>query len=469
MSKRTYFSAWLPEAILLAAFSFFALRLLGSFPRAWADDGLFMIVAKMVAQGRGYVLPVLGWDWPQPYILAVGPTLILPVALAIKLGGMSIAIARIPMVLYLFATLCVTYAYTRGVFGPTSARWIMALFISFSAFINTGKPVLGEIPGFFFLMLGFLLLRSMGQRKYAIGTGIAFGLAVVTKLPYALLLPALGIAWIVNIGERRHGEARQLIVVGITALCVILAGAYWLGALESGYFHEIELFALGQTGSNDTRLFEPIFNRPTEFLRIAYAHYVLVVILATIGWWESRASFRRTEHLLLALLPLLFAIYFLHGPGWYRHLLPSTLFLFLFLPKGAQVVLGKRMGLLLLAGIILTQGVWQYQMHGASPDPQGQTAAETIQQSWTNAKMIIVEPEIFVRLPDNPNWLFLTDEMREATRRPPEVEKRFEETRCLPVLRRLSREDAANPPTGAKLVSGRYFLLPPAGDCPEPA
>jgi len=53
----------LPEILLGALFLFFALRELGTFPAAWEDDGLFMTVARNLAEGWGFVLPVLDAAW----------------------------------------------------------------------------------------------------------------------------------------------------------------------------------------------------------------------------------------------------------------------------------------------------------------------------------------------------------------------------------------------------------------------
>src|SRR3989338_7740322 len=128
---------------LIGVALFFFTRELGTFPAAWADDSLFMIVA----------LPILDRPWSSPYILGVGPTLLLPVALAIKLFGFSVAIARLPMLDFLCATAFCMYIFTNHIAGRNAARWTSALLISLSAFVNTGKPVLGEVPVFFFLLL----------------------------------------------------------------------------------------------------------------------------------------------------------------------------------------------------------------------------------------------------------------------------------------------------------------------------
>jgi hypothetical protein len=55
------------------------------------------MTARNVAEGRGYAIDLLRDLWHFPYFLAVGPTVILPVAVSLKLFGVSIAAARLPM------------------------------------------------------------------------------------------------------------------------------------------------------------------------------------------------------------------------------------------------------------------------------------------------------------------------------------------------------------------------------------
>lgn len=457
---------WLPEGMLLLVFLYFAFRRLGSFPAAWADDSLFMLVAKMVAEGRGYALPILGFNWVHPYILAVGPTLIYPVALAIKIGGFSVAVARLPMTLFLLGSCVVSYLYVLFAFDRTTARWNAALLISLSAFINTGKPVLGEIPGFFFLMLGLFAMRY-GRRTNlsACAEGAAFGLAIITKLPYGLILPALALPWCVALIKREWKEVMRLTIVGGTAALFLLAGMYWLGGFDGGLLREIKIFLFERRSVTDALSFEPIYNRPSEMLRVVYGHYLLIALLALVGWWNMRKNLWRSEGLTIAALIVLFALYFLNGPGWYRALLPSTLLLFLFVPAAARSILGQYGSAILLTVIVLIQGVWQAEYRGSSPSPGAALAAQALGEKWTQTRMVILQSEVFVRLPQNPNWLFLSEELRDESRQPAAVKQHIKDARCLPVLKRVSREDFNSPPPRTTQVSDRYFLFDAPSDC----
>src|SRR5688572_26574291 len=111
----------LPEISLIVLLGYFALRELGTFPASWEDDGLFMIVARNFAEGRGYMLPMLEHQWFYPYVLGIGPIVIAPSALAIKLLGFSVEAARIPMVLYLALASLGTYLLTQKLAGRTEA------------------------------------------------------------------------------------------------------------------------------------------------------------------------------------------------------------------------------------------------------------------------------------------------------------------------------------------------------------
>jgi len=467
MTRLRRLSRWLPECLLSALFLFFALRELGTFPAAWADDSLFMLVAKSVAQGHGYALPVLGYDWVHPYILAVGPTLIFPVALSIKLFGFSVAAARIPMVLFMLGTTILAYLFVQRMWDRTAARWTALLFISFSAFINTGKPVLGEVPGFFFLMLGLLAMQENRRSAFAaLAAGIAFGLAIMTKLPFGLILPALGLAWIVAIFRRDKREVMHMSITAMSAVLIALIGMYWMGAFEQGFLDEIRIFLFERKSVVPSDQFVPIFARPRELLRMAYGHYVLAVLLALPGWWTVRTRLRRSLSVIIGAVTVLFALYFLNGPGWYRALLPSTLLLFLFVPAGARALPIGRGSTILLSLMMLVQGYWQFNHGGASRSMEAARAAEAVATQWQDRDLVILSPEIFVRLPENPRWLFLSEELRNADRQPPELKARLEQTKCIPIFRKESHENLDAKKGTYTPVSGRYVVLNPPADCP---
>jgi len=452
---------WFPEYLLSALFLFFALRELGTFPSAWTDDGLFMIVARMIAEGRGYVLPTLSSDWANPYILGVGPPLILPVALAVKLFGFSVAVARIPMIIYMAAGVVFSYLFVERTSGRNAARWTAALLITLSAFINTGKPMMGEIPAFAFVMAA-LLLHSQWRSKWMPGTaGALLGLAVATKVTFGLVLPALGCVWLVALIRRKWDAVRTSTVCIVSALIVIAIMSYFLGALDAGYYREIQIFALG----GGDPIFATIRENPLALFRAAYGHFALILLLGMVGLWKKGGDVSRSERIFITALIILFSLYFLSGPLWYRCLLPATLLLFLTAPVGAAHMLGKRSAIVLLSAMMLFQGWWQFDHRGSTKSTEAEEAAVVLEAQYQDRDIVLIPPEVYVRLEQNPRWLFLSTELETEERRPAFLADEWEEKKCVARVRKLNAKQQDELHERITELAGRYFIIDPPLSC----
>ena len=443
---------WGPECVLGALALFFAFRELGTFPDAWTDDGLFMIVAKEIAAGNGYALPVLDELWSTPYILAVGPTLILP-----------IAVARIPMVMYLLATCVLFYIFTRRVAGTSAARWGLALLITLSTFINTGKPVLGEIPAYFFILVGFIAWQKADKsRKFTIITGLAFGLSVVTKLTYGLIYPALGFAWLLAIITRDFLRFKQVTLIGIVSVLVFLPWRLLETMSQKGFMAEIHQYALG---GGDVPLFNVLINNFELLLRFPYLYFGALLFLGTLGFWTLRDKLQSSSWNALAVLIALFIIYFLNGPGWYRHLLPAHLLLIPFVITGARRLLPKYYAAGLLIVFCIAQGLWQLDHRGSRLSTEATIAAQVIEEHYKETDLVIEQPEIYVRLSENEHWRFLSGEFN-LRLYPYFVHLPLtQEEHCWPIVRKLGTAEQERFSLRSTRLERRYFLINPKEDC----
>ncbi|HLD71795.1 MAG TPA: glycosyltransferase family 39 protein [Candidatus Peribacteraceae bacterium] len=462
MPSRTLRS--IPEICIGALALFFFVRELGTFPAAWADDSLFMIVARQVAEGRGYMLPVLQHQWIYPPVLGVGPTLILPVALTIKLFGFSVVAARVPMVLFLFASTVAFYLLTKRTSGVNAARWSTLLLITLSAFVNTGKPVLGEIPGFFFLGLGFLFLARKQTIPLAIAAGFLFGLAILTKITYGLILPALFIAWIVAATRRDRKEFVHLMITGLVA---IVPFALWLlwgeGRSPGGLLTEFKFMFSGAEAESLTP-FSYIATHPAILMSIPFLSFVIIAVLGFVGFLQVRKKVPLRLSVTLWTLITLFLLYYLSSFGWYRHLLPAHLLLLLFVPLGTAALFRKKIGGLALIAIIAAQTYWQLDHRGASTNPHADTVAEYIETNFAERPLIVQQTEIFVRLPHRSYWYFLTNPTM-SKRIPQEFVTLSPIQRCMPIVRKLGEEDQKEFFGRLLTLSGSYFLIDPPADC----
>lgn len=470
MTPRPLLPRWLrsgwPELLLLAVGLYFFTRQLGAFPDAWEDDSLFMIVARNVAEGRGYTLPVLHDQWAYPYILAVGPTIIEPAALFIRVFGFSVAVARIPSVLFLLLATFAVYAYTTKIAGALAARWTTALLISLSAFVNTGKPLLGEIPAFFFLMGGFLVLdRGRSSWKWAAFAGLCFGLSVVTKLTFGILFPALAIAWLFLLARRDWHDLQRLTIVGLVAGAIFLLATPVLGYWDPGFLGELTQYGLADGGAETLQVLRV---QPELLLRLPYLYFAATLALGLLGLWRARSRLSRAHAVTLLTFVALFMLFFLNSRGWYRLLLPAHLLLLPFVPIGAYALFKKYLGVAVLAFFITAQGYWQFTHMGARLSPEAIDAARILEEAYGERDILLTPPELYVRVMQNPHRFFLSNEfaLRNGSRFAAVPLK--PEQHCLPILQKMNadEEDSARA-AHAELtpVHRRYMLVEPPAAC----
>jgi 4-amino-4-deoxy-L-arabinose transferase-like glycosyltransferase len=452
-----------PELILILAALFFTYRELGTFPRSWLDEGLFIMTARFVAAGHGYGIPLLDHVWYYPYFLAVGPTIILPAALSMKLFGASVAAARLPMTFYVLGSVIATYGFTARMANKNAARFAAALLITLSAFINTGKPVLGEIPAFFFLLLGFWAMDQLkGSTKKGLASGIFFGLALLTKLTYGLILPALAVGWIAALLKKKWGTAWMLTLSGVMTVVVYLP---WriaeamhtpLGSLTSEIGESI-------FGSGDLPLFYVLRENRELLMRLPLLAFGCILILGLLGLTSKQIRLSWFTRLTLGTTAVLFVLYFLNSYGWYRHLLTAHLLLIPFVPAGMFRIAERKIAMFLLIAIIVAQGVWQFQHLGSGLSTALAETVEIVQRDYTAKNLIIEEAEVFAQLPENPHWLFLIHDNVSPTM-PPEFRELDATLACWPRLRKLGPGEAQTLGKRVKEIGG-YSLVEPPANC----
>lgn len=410
------------------------------------------------------MLPLLQQEWHYPYILGVGPSLILPVALTIKLFGFSVAAARIPMVIYLIGTCICFYFFTRRVAGKPAAFWATLLLVTLSAFVNTGKPVLGEVPGLFFLFLGLLcLLRLKDGLRWTLLAGMLFGLAVLTKITYGLLYPALGIAGITALLRRDMKSFWNLFLIGSIALIPFAAWNWLEMSQRSGVLHEI-LFLFGENEAEAAAPFTHLLSDPRILLRLPFLTYGTFFVFGLFGALKlSKTTDKNVLAIVLSLI-LLFTLYFVSSFGWYRHLLPAHSLLLPFVPAGARSLLGKKIAILFLIAAAVAQGLWQLDHRGASRSKAPEHVTEFVEQNFAGNPVIVQQAEIFVRVPRRHNVLFLTNPLITA-RLPEDLSTLTPLQKCMPVIRRLGPDEEKQFFGRLLTLSGSYFLIDPPPEC----
>lgn len=220
---------WITLALLIWFFVVFNLT---SFPEPWFDEGSHLHVPKTLIKYGVYAdYSSEGFRYYGPTI-GVGPTVMLPIAAMFKLLGIGLLQARIVVGLYMIAAVYVFYKLVKDLSNKPLALVATILLVSSRSvlFLTYGRQILGEVPGFFFLMFGLMLwFTNWGNNGWIRLTiiGLLFGLAMITKYQYLLFIaPALILSWFLNFFYYKTASHKNFLIPGLIA-----AGsfAFWQG------------------------------------------------------------------------------------------------------------------------------------------------------------------------------------------------------------------------------------------------
>jgi hypothetical protein len=174
--------------ILVPIVGFLSLVNLATYPTisGW-DEGIYLQFGNDLAQYGEY--GTKNGDTFERLIPAggTGPTLVVPVALALQLSSNSLVAARSVIAIFFLLAVAGVYVLMRQIGGWPAASIGVLLFII--AGNNTydmlwaSRQVLAEAPAFAFLMFGlWAWLKSWhGNRTSLIASGVLIALAVITK------------------------------------------------------------------------------------------------------------------------------------------------------------------------------------------------------------------------------------------------------------------------------------------------
>jgi 4-amino-4-deoxy-L-arabinose transferase-like glycosyltransferase len=206
----------------LAAVLFLALFNLTNYPTPWFDEGSHLHVPKTLLNLGQYAdYSSDGFRYYGPTI-GVGPTVLLPIAAVFSVAGMGLLAARLVIVVYLLGTILCFFGLVRAL-GNERLAWVATALLIASrgvALLEYGREVLGEVPGFFFIVAGLWIWFSAWERpswRRLLAVGVCLGLAVITKSQYFIVLaPALALGWLLNLGYYRGVPQRTFLVPGVT-------------------------------------------------------------------------------------------------------------------------------------------------------------------------------------------------------------------------------------------------------------
>jgi 4-amino-4-deoxy-L-arabinose transferase-like glycosyltransferase len=345
ISRSALERAWLAALVVLALF--LALVNLPYAPRTWFDEGSHLHVPKTLVQHGVYAdISSEGYRYYGPTI-GVGPTVMLPIALAFKLVGVGLLQGRLVIALYLLTALAAFYALGRRLHGSLVGLLALTLLLasrtfSYEGLVEYGRQVVGEVPGVAFLLLGTLawlaalrssdrrLASSRGQWSMAILAGLGFGMALVTKNQFVLIIPpALFLAALLDWRYYRAGSWQlRLIPLFVACGCFglwTLAQFQFLG--PGSFVDNMQMTRQAAGGSIFVFSLGATLRAGYYLLRLDLYGGLLVPSLV-YGLWRARR--RNAQGLVEALIVLIVGLwltwYVGASLGWPRYAFPAVAF-----------------------------------------------------------------------------------------------------------------------------------------------
>lgn len=185
--------AVIPAVLLWAVVIFSSFYNLANCPTLWWDEAIFSETAANLVQKGRYAFtmqsPNIVNDFD--YRISAGPVLILPVALAYRLLGVSVWSGRLVGAAFLVLALAMMYLCARRLLSRRVAYLAVWLGLFTTDILYWGRSVLGDVPALacFFAGLYGVLRSFQTQRAWPLfPAGVCLGLAVGAKEFYGFTL-----------------------------------------------------------------------------------------------------------------------------------------------------------------------------------------------------------------------------------------------------------------------------------------
>ncbi|MDO8482912.1 MAG: glycosyltransferase family 39 protein [bacterium] len=267
-------------------------------------------------------------------IQSTGYPVTIPLALFFELFGYGLTQARFYMLVWIVATL--SFLLWLGIkwFGERNALVAFFLVVTFASFYANGRTVVGEIPGFLFLLVGLYFLFSRGQRLWA---GFFFGLAVVSKLSvFGLIIPVLILVYLIE--WRKFFQTLTPIAIGM-----LPAGLLWIflslnqPLLKSTWITLFHFYQNPYSSSISSNVINNIIAIPHSTTLIYFGILFIIIICARFLVENSR----KTLYNFVIIYGIAAFVYYLRSPGWLRYILISELLILFLLPHALTLIFAR--------------------------------------------------------------------------------------------------------------------------------
>jgi 4-amino-4-deoxy-L-arabinose transferase-like glycosyltransferase len=270
---------WLYVSGLVAISLLFIFVRLGGRALWDIDEGMHSVIAQNMVNSGDWITPVFNGE---PF-LDKPPLFNWLGAACFSLFGFSESVARLPSAILGLGCVLITYLLGRQVKSRATGFVAAIILVTSLEFMVLSRMVQYDVPFTFFTTLSLYffcsaLLLEQYRTPYLVGFYIATALAILTKGPLGLLLPATAIGLFL-MQQRRWSYLREM-KISLGASLIALIAAPWFLLMEAANPGYLEYFVMHQhlgnffaiMGSNSSRHPEPIY------------YYLPVLIAGMFPW-----------------------------------------------------------------------------------------------------------------------------------------------------------------------------------------
>jgi 4-amino-4-deoxy-L-arabinose transferase-like glycosyltransferase len=219
---------------------------------------------------------------------SVGAPVLMPVAAAFKLAGVSIQPARLTMALYFLSLCALLFFLINPIAGPVPAAVGVACMLCGFGSIYLGRTLYGEVPALAFIAAGLLAwrrgLRDNAPLGWLVIAGLCCGLAALSKTVMIFSAFAFLGTYLYDTATFGKIRPRHVAVPAIAGAAVLLA---WLALKSANHagaaasadatlaaYRNYLVFSLRSTGAAAKWL----FRQPSQLAALAAALWVTPII-----------------------------------------------------------------------------------------------------------------------------------------------------------------------------------------------
>jgi 4-amino-4-deoxy-L-arabinose transferase-like glycosyltransferase len=261
----------------------------------------------------------------QP-LIANGPGIVLPLSAVFAIWGIGLMQARMLMAVYFVSAALVFFRVSSRLSGTAAAliSTLILLAIPTEGFILFGRQALGNVPALAYFLVGFTLFLELAKRKaliIAVLSGVFFGLALVTKGQYWVLIPALGLLILADwVYYKQVGIKRSIMVLIVTFSLLLIwqTVQFYMAGAEN---YNLHLSAVSSSAKVTVFAFR-IMRIPGNIWYLMRSGFLVFVLPGlALAIWDSR---ERTLHglgrfFLVSFVMMWITWYLFASVGWHRY------------------------------------------------------------------------------------------------------------------------------------------------------